>query len=179
VTATLRRLPVPVSEPYPSSSGDWRRPAAVPSTQGALALAFSAAESGDDDGDAWAAPQPTSSTALPDPRASCAVLVQAVVEVLAGTRQPGQLVRWLSADVYTALRRRAGLAARIRQQAAPALTGNGAASRAVVRSVRLCHPADGVVEASAVVVDRGKVRAVAIRLEGRDGRWRATAVQVG
>jgi hypothetical protein len=177
VTGILRRLPVPVSEPYPCGSAPNRHPTVAP-TQGALALAFSAAQSGDGPGDRWAAPQPTPSAALPDPRATCAVLVQAVIEVLAGTRQPTQLVRWLSADVYTALARRVGLAARLRRRADSAPTGE-TGRRAVVSSVRLCHPADGVVEASVVVLDRGRVRAVAVRLEGLDGRWRATALEVG
>ena len=176
MTAVLRRLPVPVSEPFPSTPN--RRPrAAVPPTQGALALAFVAGETGEDHGDQWAAPQPTPSTSLPDPSSTVAVLVQAVIEVLAGTRQPSQLVRWLSADVYTALQRRAGLAARQRRKATSATAA--VARRAVVSSVRLCQPADGVVEASAVVLDRGRVRAVAVRLEGLDGRWRATALEVG
>jgi hypothetical protein len=175
MTAVLRRLPVPVSEPYPSSGHPRPRPD-VPPTQGALALAFSATDCGED-GDRWARPQPTPSAGLPEPRATCAVLVQAVVEVLTGTRQPSQLVRWLSADVYTALQRRAGLTARMRQPA-PAPTAEPF-RRPVVSSVRLCHPADGVVEASAVVLDGGRVRAVAVRLEGLDGRWRATALEVG
>jgi len=51
--------------------------------------------------------------------------------------------------------------------------------RAVVRSVHTTEPVPGVVEASAVVVDRGRVRAVALRLEGLDGRWRATALEMG
>jgi hypothetical protein len=49
----------------------------------------------------------------------------------------------------------------------------------VVRSMRLCRPADGVVEASAVVVDRGRVRAVALRLEEFGGRWRVCALEIG
>jgi hypothetical protein len=36
-----------------------------------------------------------------------------------------------------------------------------------------------VVEASAVVVARGRVQAVALRLEGQDGRWRMTALELG
>ena len=57
--------------------------------------------------------------------------------------------------------------------------GVPAGRRAVVRSVRVCEPADGVAEASAVVVDGGRVRAVAFRMVGLDGRWRVEALQVG
>jgi hypothetical protein len=49
----------------------------------------------------------------------------------------------------------------------------------VVRGVRVCEPADGVAEASAVVVDGGRVRAQAFRLVGLDGRWRVEALQIG
>jgi len=38
----------------------------------------------------------------------------------------------------------------------------------------VCEPRDGVV----IVRGRARTRAVAIRLEGLDGRWRATAVNV-
>ncbi|MFP5347666.1 MAG: Rv3235 family protein [Actinomycetes bacterium] len=49
----------------------------------------------------------------------------------------------------------------------------------MVKKVRVCEPADGVVEGCGVVVQGDRVRAVAVRLEGMDGRWRATAVEVG
>jgi hypothetical protein len=167
----LRRLPVPVSEPHPPSSPQRRCPVAP--TQGTLALAFTAVDPGRArPQEAGFGPEPTPSSALPDPVATCTALVQAVVEVLAGTRQPSQLVRWLGMDVYAALQRRAALAARLRR-------GTATARHAVVTGVRVCEPADGVVEASAVVVDRDRVRAVALRLEGMDGRWRATALEVG
>ena len=66
-----------------------------------------------------------------------------------------------------------------RRAAGEGRRGAPAAGRAVVRSVRLCEPADGVAEASAVVVDGGRVRALAFRLVGLDGRWRVEALQVG
>jgi hypothetical protein len=45
--------------------------------------------------------------------------------------------------------------------------------------VRVCEPADGVAEAAAVVHGPQRTRAVALRLEGMDGRWRVTAFQAG
>ena len=48
-----------------------------------------------------------------------------------------------------------------------------------VRRVRVCEPADGIVEACAVVVSHGRVRALALRLEGLDGRWLVTALTIG
>jgi hypothetical protein len=44
---------------------------------------------------------------------------------------------------------------------------------------RVFEPADGVAEASAVFRGGGNVRALAFRLEGLDGRWRITALELG
>ena len=49
----------------------------------------------------------------------------------------------------------------------------------IVTSVRVGEPVDGVAEVSAVARRAGKAHAVAARLEGIDGRWRCTALQVG
>ena len=42
----------------------------------------------------------------------------------------------------------------------------------------LCEPRDGVVEAVVIVIGKARTRAVALRLEGFDTRWRATAINV-
>ncbi len=134
--------------------------------QGALALDFSRDCDEDDFG-----PQPTRSSLLPQPEPFVATLAQAVMEVLSGQRPATQLVRHLSPTVHAMVARRALVATR---RAAP-----GARRAAMVRRVRVCEPADGVVEACAVVVSHGRVGALALRLEGRDGRWVATALTVG
>ena len=45
--------------------------------------------------------------------------------------------------------------------------------------VHVCEPVDGVAEVSAVARRAGRAHAVAARLEGLDGRWRCTALQIG
>lgn len=115
-------------------------------------------------------PQPTARSGLPDPTHWAGHLAQAVVEVMSGLRQPPQIVRWTTPEVYEVLARRGAVSAR---------RGRPAARRAVVRSVRVCEPADGVAEACAVVLDGPRVRALAMRLVGVDGRWRIEALQVG
>ncbi|WP_309615898.1 Rv3235 family protein, partial [Salinibacterium sp.] len=40
------------------------------------------------------------------------------------------------------------------------------------------EPRDGAVEAVVIVRNRARTRAVALRLEGLDNRWRATAINV-
>ena len=47
-----------------------------------------------------------------------------------------------------------------------------------VGRVVVTEPRDGIVEAVVLVHNRVRTRAVAIRLEGTDARWRATAINV-
>lgn len=118
-------------------------------------------------------PQQTSRVLLPEPRAWAGRLVQAIVEVTAGVRPLAQLVRWTTTDVYDAVQCRVNEAAH-----------NPRPTRArrlseVVRSVHLSEPADGVAEVCAIVQQGPRCRAIALRLEGVDGRWQCTALQLG
>jgi hypothetical protein len=45
--------------------------------------------------------------------------------------------------------------------------------------VHVCEPVDGVAEVSVVARRAGRAHAIAARLEGLDGRWRCTALQIG
>jgi hypothetical protein len=98
--------------------------------------------------------------------------VQTALEAAAGRRPVSQLLRWSSEDVYSLLARRASLAARLDR-------AGGTTGRCTVRSVHLRPLHAGVIEACAVVADRGRFRAVALRLEDADGRWRVTALEIG
>lgn len=118
--------------------------------------------------------QPTSATALPDPAPLIENLARCVVEVLAGARDLEQLARWVTDEVFKHLLKRVVLSTRARQA-----TGRAATRPAFsIGSVRVCEPRDGVVEAVVIVLGRARTRAVAIRLEGLDARWRATAINV-
>jgi hypothetical protein len=183
VSATsVRLLPVPACDP-PYEDPDPRLGVSGPGdVQGTLALAFVLP------GDLPAVPEPparlrlvaddperrpTPRSDLPDPLPWAARLAQAVVEVLAGDRPCAQLLRWTTESVHAQLKLRAGRAAR-----AGATVRLGSA-RPGIRSVRLCEPADGIAEVCAVVAHQGRCRALALRLEGADGRWLCTALQVG
>jgi hypothetical protein len=96
-------------------------------------------------------------------------MAQALIEVMSGARPAPQVIRWTTPAVYSAVARRNAVSGR-RQILA---------RRAIVRQVRICEPADGVVEACAVVVDNGRVRALAMRLTGVDHRWVVSELQVG
>jgi Family of unknown function (DUF6459) len=105
---------------------------------------------------------------LPDVREAGRLLVTVALEALAGRRPFAQLRPMTSAAVFTALQggRR------------PAWCAGGRAPL-LVGAVRVCEPVDGVAEISAVARRNGRAHAVAARLEGIDGRWRCTALQVG
>lgn len=118
------------------------------------------------------APQRTPSTALPDPQPFLRNLTRGVLEVLAGVREVDQLARWLTEDPYRKLVTRSNLATRAR-------SARGVAARRPVHTILSVHastPADGVVEAVVVVQGPARTRAVAMRLEGIDRRWRATSL---
>ncbi len=121
-------------------------------------------------------PQSTTRADLPDPRRWAAGMAQALLEVMTGTRPAPQVLRWTTPEVYAVLARRGALAAR---RAADPGAARRPRHRVAVRRVLLCEPADGVAEASVVVVDGTRVRALAMRLTGQDGRWRVEALQVG
>ncbi|AHU90232.1 Rv3235 family protein [Trueperella pyogenes] len=110
-----------------------------------------------------------STDTAPD-RFAAAVVGQAI-EVLMGHRPVRQLQTWLHPDVYDALARRAGLAQRVHGKAEKCRSPR-------VRRVRVCSPRAGIAEASLVVFDGKRIRAAAVRLEVRRGRWHVTALEI-
>ena len=113
-------------------------------------------------------------------REVCAITrgtVQAAVEVLAGTRPIQQLSRRLDQRCLASLQHRAALTRRLAAGSSP--TAGRLHRNPAVRSVRACEVADGIYEASAVVVDELRVRAVAVRLERSHQVWRITALEIG
>ncbi|CAN5282069.1 hypothetical protein BH11ACT2_BH11ACT2_08140 [soil metagenome] len=118
--------------------------------------------------------QPTTRENLPDPEPLLENLTRCVVEILAGARDLEQIARWVTDDVYRHLLKRVVISTRARQArrriaSRPAFT---------IGTTRICEPRDGVVEAVIIVHGRARSRAVALRLEGLDRRWRATAINV-
>jgi uncharacterized protein DUF6459 len=105
---------------------------------------------------------------LPDPRVAGRRLLLLTLEGLAGRRPLSQVQPLTALGVYAALtsgRRPRWCAG----GTAPVLLG----------PVHVCEPVDGVAEVSAVARRSGRAHAVAARLEGIDGRWRCTALQIG
>lgn len=103
---------------------------------------------------------------LEDPAPRAAVLARAILESLAGDRPIAQLARWLTPDVLDLL---------------PPLI---AAHRhrpwaATLRRVLVAEPTPGIAEVTAIIQRGPRTGALALRLEGMDGRWLVTALQLG
>jgi hypothetical protein len=101
-------------------------------------------------------------------------LTLCVMEVLAGVRDLDQVARWVSEDVYHHLTQRVVLSARARQVKGdrtirPTFT--------IGRTVQ-SEPAPGIVEGVVIVHGKARSRAVALRLERLNSRWRASAINV-
>lgn len=107
-----------------------------------------------------------------DHRSLVGSLALASVESLVGKRSVAQLARWLTPGVYDALHARATASARV-------LGPRTGGRTVVVRNVRTCRVGERVVEASAVVDDGLRVRALAMRLEAHRRSWRVTALEIG
>jgi len=100
--------------------------------------------------------------------------VQALLEVLAGARPVPQLLRWTSQPVYADIE--AAVTRQSERRMGRPTVRPGAAA---VRPVHVSEPDEGVAEVCAVVSRSNRTRAVALRLEGVDGRWLCTALTVG
>ncbi|HEX5995423.1 MAG TPA: Rv3235 family protein [Jiangellales bacterium] len=193
-TRAIRRLPCPAPDP-PFDDEIGIRPGTKPGpeTQGALALAFMLPTGvpaepeppaglrlvdkivGDvrppDAPDPFVAQftarRPTSGVVLPEPRRWSARLAQAIMETVYGQRPVQQLLRWTDDAVYSKIVSRV-----------PSRPRTTPGVRPTLRSIRVCTPTDGVAEASAVVQVGRRCRAIAMRLEGLDGHWRCTALEI-
>jgi hypothetical protein len=117
------------------------------------------------DDDAWLAAERTATAELPASHVFARTLVQAVLEVLAGVRSIKQLRHETTPELYAALvtslegrRQPSGLRPDLR----------------AVRSLHVQERPEGVVEACATVHRDGRYTALALRLEGFEGRWRCT-----
>jgi hypothetical protein len=189
----LRLVPAPHRAPAPSTDSDSDTDTDPDTDPG------SAPES--DDG----GPRATPRRALPDPRPWAGRFVQALVEVLGGARPATQLVRWTTSEVYADIQLLAS-AARVDSVRCDAVWPPGPRSddtcvagalttatrttasrtsttarpvpavRGLVRSIHVGEPADGVAEICALVQRGPRASAVALRLEGLDGRWKCTAL---
>jgi len=186
-----RRVPAPAGMPFDDERPSAGRTQSAGNTQGALALSEGkrrpiapwphlrlVPDTGKPvsrrviDDQTLFGRQPTSTADLPDPSSWAGQLGRAVTEVLAGDRPLPQLMRWTDETVFADLSRRTTALAQA------GAGRRGPRNRVGVRSVHVCEPRDGVIEASVHVRQGHRSRALALRLEGLDGRWRCTALQI-
>lgn len=105
----------------------------------------------------------TTTAELPPATRSGPVPARALVEVLCGQRPLSQLRVHCAPEVFAGL------------QSRPLARG----ALGHLLNVRVCEPADGVAEISVAFRRGERVRAIAFRIQGVDGRWRVTALQTG
>lgn len=108
---------------------------------------------------------------LPEPGAWGHRLLVGLIESAAGRRPLNQLAAMLSFSVQRGIGTDFERAA---HAGAPHWL-----HRATVRSVRASEPSSAVAELSATVETGQRVRAIAMRLDAQDGRWRCTRLQLG
>lgn len=106
------------------------------------------------------APRPTSTADLPEIEPLIHTLIHNAVEIWAGRRSPQQLQSLCHYKVFTDLQRAAGSIKEIGR----------------IRKTRITQPLDGVCEATVTVRYGDRLRVVAIRCEGIDGRWLCTCL---
>ncbi len=105
---------------------------------------------------------------LPDPNEWTKKLVTGIAEVLIGDRPVFQLMRWVSFDVYT----------EIDKQIKPRSNPNPKRVRPIVRAVHVEATSENTIEASAVIQKGVRGRAMGLKLEAENDRWRCTQLLV-
>ncbi len=178
--SSLRRPP----GPRPSSSGVARL-TALPDTagadevplaavQGTLALDLGPVAPAPSAPALYAVAEEDATRPEAEVRAWAARFAQAVVEVTGGDRPVTQLLRWTNARVYADLGRRVRIMAQNRPAGQRIRT-----IRPQVRSVHVFQPGPSSAEVSVHVRYGQRSRALAARLERRDGHWTCTDLLVG
>ena len=115
--------------------------------------------------DGWAGAVKTPTSALPGAQAFAHRLLHAVLEVAAGVRPVKQLRQHTTSELYETLYDT--LSGR------PRALGGRPPPRDI-RSLHVQERPEGVAEVCGTVQRGNRVVAVALRLEGMDGRWRCT-----
>ena len=115
--------------------------------------------------------QPTPRSELPDPTATIEKLALLGCEIIAGVRPVEQIGRWVTEDVYRVLAERSVAVRQTRVRAEPRQRPHISVGLTVVT-----EPRDGVVEGVSLVRIGPRTRAMCVRLEGLDHRWRANAL---
>jgi hypothetical protein len=112
------------------------------------------------DGDDY--PEPTSASDLPELHAWTMTFVVALIEIWAGRRQPAQLMGRCHRVIYNELIRKTGSQKSVGR----------------IHSIHQSEPLDGICESTVTLRFDQRLRALAIRFEGVDGRWLCTELDL-
>jgi hypothetical protein len=107
-------------------------------------------------------PQPTSAQDLPRLSNWLPVLAVSILEIWAGKRQPMQIVDRCHRVIYLEILKRMGSLKEV----------------GTVRRFHITEPLDGICEASIGVQFKERYRCMVMRVEGVDGRWLCTEVDL-
>lgn len=118
-------------------------------------------------------PQPTPRAELPDPRETIERLALIGCEIIAGIRPVEQIGRWVTEDVYRVVAERSIATRRNRVARAETIKSR---PLIIVGLTVVTEPRDGAVEGVSLIRFGQRTRAVCVRLEGLDHRWRASAL---
>jgi hypothetical protein len=101
-------------------------------------------------------------------------LALSAIEVIAGARDLEQLGRWVTREVYEHLSIRVTIASRARR------VRGAVGKRPVILGTRVSafRTGETIVDGVVTVTMRDRTRAVAIRIEWEESRWRASAIHV-
>jgi Family of unknown function (DUF6459) len=111
--------------------------------------------------------------ALPDPMPLLPAIATLVVEVIAGARSVDQVASLVSDQVYERLRGKITQRYRMESNGRPPLMPKFA-----VGKVRTDSPRPGIIESVVLITTQQRTRAVAIRLEPINRKWKATSVSI-
>lgn len=114
----------------------------------------------------WAGPTQTS---LPDPQIWSENCARVIIDILSGRRNLSSLRRWLDMSLYRRLEARISSRPPEGEPSFPALT----------KASRLCQISPTAYECAVVVMENGRARAVAMRINAFRNRWMITALEVG
>ena len=112
--------------------------------------------------------------AMPDPAPLLPAIATLVVEVIAGARGVDQVASLVSDQVYERLRGK--ITARHRAEGGPVRPP--LMPKFAVGKIRTDSPRPGILESVVLITSQQRTRAVAIRLEPINKKWKATSVSV-
>lgn len=118
--------------------------------------------------------QPTHTCDLDNPEPLIRNLALAVVETMLGQRNPAQLAPWPDATVLEKLTRFHTAVARRNLH----VYGRTPHTPVSLGTIRIDQSVDGITECSIVIHTSRRPRALAMKLEGYDGRWLVTILRL-